>query len=99
MSATFAIEMMSTYPPSIAATKKSKSALPEGFAWYAFEWLGDSPGEWEVMKVEGSMTRIAKSGKNKGKPIFIRGDSKKTVYITAAEVDAAAAAINKGATP
>ena len=70
----------------MAATKKCKCDLLPGFAWYAFEWLGDSPEEWEVMKITGSMTRIAKSGKNKGKPIFIRGATTKTVYVTEAEM-------------
>ena len=96
MSAQTALEMMATYPPSIAATKKLKAPLPDGFIWYAFEWLGDSPDEWEVMKVKGCITRVAKSGKNKGNPILIRGEGKKTVYITAAEIKEAAHGITKG---
>ena len=83
------LEMMGTYAPSIAATKKSKTQLPEGFVWYSFEWLGDSPDDWDVMKVEGAITRIAKAGKNKGKPIICRGEGKRTVYITQDEIKAA----------
>jgi hypothetical protein len=97
MSAKLAFEMMKDYPPSIAATKKVSNGLPAGFVWYAFEWLGDNPKDWEIMKVTGSETRISKSGKNKGEPIIVRGATKKTVYLTRAEITAAAP--EKGNTP
>lgn len=89
MSVDTAIEMMTTYAPSIAATKKVHGTLPEGFVWYAFEWLGDKPEEWDVMKVTGSITRIAKSGQSKGRAIAVGGKDKKTVYVTRAEIKAA----------
>ena len=96
MSAQTALEMMATYPPAIAATKKLKAPPLDGFVWYAYEWLGDSPDDWDVMKVEGAMTRIAKAGKNKGEPIICRGQGKMTVYITAAEIKEAAHGITSG---
>jgi len=79
-------EMMNNYPPSIAATKKVKGVLPANFAWYSFEWLGDTPDEWDVMKVTGSTFCIANSGKNKGRPIKEKGGIKKTVYVTASDI-------------
>lgn len=46
-------DMMRDYPPSMAATKKL-GGVPEGFAFFAFEWLGDRPEEWTVMKCSGA---------------------------------------------
>jgi hypothetical protein len=84
-----ALEMMKSYPPSIAATKKYKGNLPDGFAWYSFAWLGDNPSEFEIMKIEGAMTKIAKTGKNKGTPIFDRSSKKQTVYVTSDDINQA----------
>ena len=85
MSVEYALTMMTNYPPSIAATKKAKTPIPEGFVWYIFEWLEDS----DIMKVTGTTTRVAKIGKNKGRSILDRGADKRTVYITADEIKAA----------
>jgi hypothetical protein len=96
MSANMAFEMMATYPPSLAATKKVNKPLPEGFVWFSFAWLGNPPERPDVMKVEGGLTRIAKTGKNKGMPILVRGEGKKTVHITAEEIESAAQGQTKG---
>ena len=84
MSVDLAFDMMVTYPPSLAATKKAKQ-LPDGFVWYRFEWLEDS----DIMKVVGSSTRIAKAGKNKNKLIIDKDGVNKTVYITQSEIKTA----------
>jgi hypothetical protein len=90
MSMDMVFDMMNTYAPSIAATKKSLG-VPEGFVWYEFEWLGEGAGS--VMKVTGGQTRLAKTGKNKGKPILPDGCYKKTVYITPEDILVVEAAI------
>ena len=82
MSLKKALNMMTKFAPSVAATNKFKKVLPEGFVWYRFEWLGDS----DIMKVQGSTTRIARSGKNKGEPIIDKNQSIETVYITESEI-------------
>lgn len=80
----FCFDMMKTYPPSIAAAKKMK-AMPENFAFYKFAWMGDYL-ETDIMEVTGCVFREAKSGKHKGQRSVIVKGTRRTVYITSAEM-------------
>lgn len=81
-------DMMRDYPPSIAAANKI-GALADGFAFYAFEWLGDRPEEWDVMKVTGAVFREAKTGPRKGEKCIKVPGTDRTVYVTRAEINEA----------
>lgn len=93
MSAQLCLDMMKDYPPSLAATAKIKD-LPENFAWYEFEWVGDFQTT-DTMKVEGGVFQVAKSGKNKGLPSVLDKSTKKVVYINKAEMKKAQAKLAK----
>lgn len=80
-------DMMHNYPPSLAATKKLGS-LPDGFSFFMFEWLGDRPEEWTVMKVTGAVFREAKSGPRKGQRVIRVPESERTVYVMDSDIEA-----------
>ena len=80
-------DMMHNYPPSLAATKKLGS-LPDGFSFFMFEWLGDRPEEWTVMKVTGAVFREAKSGPRKGQRVIRVPGSERTVYVMDRDIEA-----------
>jgi hypothetical protein len=80
-------DTMLNYPPSLAAIKKLRS-VEEGFVFYAFEWLGDRPEEWSIMKCTGAVFREAKSGPRKGKKCIKVPGTERTVFITESEMDA-----------
>jgi hypothetical protein len=80
-------EMMLDYPPSLAATKKL-GGVTEGFAFFAFEWLGDRPEEWTVMKCSGAVFRAAKSGPRKGERCVKVAGTDRNVFVTDAEIKA-----------
>lgn len=88
MSAELCFEMMKDYPPSLAASKKLDNALPEGFAWYEFEWVGDFI-KTDTMKVTGQVFREATRGKNKGKRSIPVKGSRISIYINSAEIEKA----------
>lgn len=64
--------------------------VPENFRLYCAGWLGDKPESWDVMEVTGAEFRIAKRGPNKGKLSILVPGTKRTVYVTRAEMKAAA---------
>lgn len=76
----------------MAAQGYGKAALqklaptPENFRLYQAEWLGDKPSEWTVMKVTGAEFRVAKKGPNKGRLTVMTKGSKRTAYVTEAEM-------------
>ena len=61
---------------------------PDNFRLYQAEWLGDKPSEWSVMRVIGAEFRAAKTGPNKGKLSVMVEGSKRTAYVTKAEMQA-----------
>ena len=64
--------------------------VTENFRLYTAGWLGKKPEESTVMEVTGAQFRVAKSGPNKGKlSIMVPGTVRK-VYVTDAEMKAAA---------
>lgn len=81
-------EMMKDYPPSLAAAKKLSGGVPENFSFYEFEWLGDRPKEWTVMKVVGAVFREAKRGPRKGQKVIIVEGTERTTYVTVEEIEA-----------
>lgn len=70
------------------AALQKLSPTPENFRLYEAEWLGDKPSEWTVMKVTGAEFRAAKTGPNKGKLSVMVEGSKRTAYVTKAEMRA-----------
>ena len=80
-------EMMRNHPPSLAATKKL-GGVAEGFAFFDFEWLGDRPEEWEVMKCTGGVFREAKSGPRKGTRCIVVKGTERTAFVTSDEIKA-----------
>lgn len=72
------------------AAMKKLAPVAEGFDIYKAGWLGDKPSEWDTMEVSGAVFREAKSGKNKGQRTVLVTGTKRTTYISKAEmVDAA----------
>lgn len=87
MSVETCFEMMTDYPPSIAASNKL-GEVPEDFAWFMFEWVGDLK-RTDTMKVTGQVYRESTRGKNKGKRSIPVKGSKITIYINSAEIEKA----------
>lgn len=79
-------EMMTNYPPSLACAAKMKGGVPSGFAFFAFEWLGDSPDGWDVMKLTGAVLREAKSGPRKGERVIQVKGAERVVFVTSEEI-------------
>jgi hypothetical protein len=82
-------DMMRDYQPSLAAAKKL-GGVPDSFAFFAFEWLGDRPEEWTVMKCSGAVFREAKSGPRKGERCIKVAGTERKVFVTDAEIKAEA---------
>lgn len=81
-------DMMKDYPPSLAASEVM-GTVPENFAFYCFEWLGDNPKHMSVMKCTGAVFREAKTGKNKGKLSVKLDETQVDIYITGEQIKAA----------
>jgi len=64
--------------------------VPENFRLYCAGWLGKEPKDFTVMEVTGAQFRVAKTGVNKGKLSIMVAGTKRTVYVTATEMKAAA---------
>lgn len=64
--------------------------VPENFRLYEAGWLGENPKDWDVMEVLGAEFRTAKSGPNKGELCIMIPGTKRTAYVTKAEMAAAA---------
>lgn len=62
--------------------------VSENFRLYQAGWLGEKPQDFDVMKVIGAEFRVAKSGKNKGKLCIMVPNTKRTAYVTKAEMRA-----------
>jgi hypothetical protein len=60
------------------------------FLLYAVGWLetGAHPSTWDVMEVKGAVFREAKRGPRKGQKCIIVPGSKRTAYVTKAEMKA-----------
>ena len=80
-------DMMAEHGYGKAALQKL-APTPENFRLYQAEWLGDKPSEWTVMKVTGAEFRAAKTGPNKGKLSVMVEGSKRTAFVTEAEMRA-----------
>lgn len=68
------------------AALQKLSPTPENFRLYQAAWLGNKPSEWTVMKVTGAEFRAAKTGPNKGKLSVMIKESKRSVFVTLAEM-------------
>lgn len=69
------------------AALKKMGDVPENFRLYFAEMKGKYP-DYHGMQIEGAEFRQAKTGKNKGKlSILIKG-TKRSTYVTAAEIRA-----------
>ena len=64
--------------------------VPENFRLYSACWLGKEPKDFTVMEVTGAEFRVAKTGPNKGKLSVLVAGTKRTTYVTSAEMKAAA---------
>lgn len=62
------------------------SPVPANFRLYSAGWLGEKPEEMTVMEVSGAEFRAAKSGPNKGKLSIMIPGTKRTAYVTKAEM-------------
>lgn len=71
------------------AALKKMAPVPANFRLYAAGWLGKKPEDFDVMEVTGAEFRVAKSGPNKGKLSVLVPGTKRTVYVTKAEMDSA----------
>jgi hypothetical protein len=58
----------------------------ENFRLFHARWVGDNPGNSNTMEVTGAEFRAAKSGTNKGKLSIMMTGTKKTVFVTKAEM-------------
>ena len=70
----------------LALTKMAPT--PENFRLYCAEWLGDKPGDRQVLKITGGEFRRAKAGKNKDKLSILVKGTNKTVFLTSEEIGA-----------
>ncbi len=74
------------------ATEFGQAALQKldhvsnNFRLYSAGWVETKSEKYNTMKVTGAEFRVAKSGKNKGKMTVIVAGSKRTVYVTKAEI-------------
>ncbi|WP_027390555.1 hypothetical protein [Chrysiogenes arsenatis] len=60
--------------------------VPDNFRLYHAAWMGDDPIASDVMRVTGAEFRMAKRGPEKGLLSVIVPNTKRTVYVTAAEM-------------
>ena len=73
-------------------TKFGQAALQKlnhvtnSFRLFDAGWLETKPEDFNIMKVTGAEFRVAKFGKNKGKMTIIVPGTKRTVYVTKAEI-------------
>jgi hypothetical protein len=82
-------DIFAEYPYGKVAIQKM-APVPENFRLYSAGWLGDNPKDRSVMEVNGAEFRVAKSGPNKGKLSIMIPGTKRTAYVTNAEMTAAA---------
>lgn len=62
------------------------------FRLFESEWLGDKPENWGVMKITGADFHVAKTGKDAGKRTILVKGTKRSVFVTRKEIQAAQAA-------
>lgn len=60
--------------------------VPENFRLYHAAWLGSDPRSSDAMRVTGAEFRVAKRGPEKGLLSVMVPNTKRTVYVTAAEM-------------
>lgn len=67
---------------------KKLAPVPDNFRLYSAGWLGEKHTDWDVMKVTGAEFRLAKSGPDKGKlAIRVKG-TRRSAFVTRAEMNA-----------
>lgn len=69
---------------------KKLAPTPEKFRLFKAEWLGDKPGDRQVMKVTGAEFRLAKSGPNKGTLCILVKGTTRSAFVTSEEMRAVA---------
>jgi len=70
----------------VVALSKIKPTHPD-FRLYSVGWLGDFETT-DTMEVKGAVFREAKSGPRKGQKCIMVPGTKRTAYVTVAEMDA-----------
>ena len=63
-----------------------QSPLPEGFRLFSAGWMEDHPEKFWNFKVIGAQFRMAKTGKNKGKPTIKVEGTERVSVITKREL-------------
>lgn len=86
--ANMTIKLFEKYAYGIAAMKKM-GEVPENFRLYQCGWVGGGqPDQWHGMQCEGAEFRAAKSGPNKGVLSIMIPGTKRSAYVSRAEIDA-----------
>lgn len=85
MPAPIDVDIFAPLPFGKAALKKL-GPVPENFRLYCAGWLGDRPSEWDTMEVKGAEFRAAKTGPNKGRLTIEVPGTRRTVYVSKAEM-------------
>lgn len=67
---------------------KKLAPVAENFRLYCAGWLGDDPKLWDVMEVTGAVFRAAKTGPRRGQLVILEPGTKRTAYVTTAEMEA-----------
>lgn len=81
------MDLFMNEPQTIVALRKIKLKSPN-FRVYCCGWLetGGPPETWEVMEVTGAEFREAKSGPRKGELCIMVPGTKRTAFVTVAEI-------------
>ncbi len=86
--ANMTIKLFEKYAYGIAAMKKM-GEVSEDFRLYQCGWIGGGqPDKWHGMQCEGAEFRAAKSGPNKGVLSIMIPGTKRSVYVSRAEIEA-----------
>jgi len=78
-------DLFGQQPYGRAALKKI-GTVPENFRLYCAGWIGTPLEKADTMKVEGAEFRVAKKGINVGKLSIMVPGTKRTVYVSRAEI-------------
>lgn len=78
-------DIFAQQPYGKAALKKL-GPVAENFRLYSAGWLGEQPKDWDTMEIKGAEFRAAKSGPNKGKLVIEIPGTRRTVYVSRAEM-------------
>lgn len=75
--------------PIDRAARKKLGPVDPNFRVFCAGWLGDNPELWEIMEVTGAVFRAAQTGPRRGQMVIEVPRTRRTVYVTAAELKAA----------